>query len=605
MFHADPESVFAAAVRSGLSIIHTQTPSGFRATDGCGRLRPSLPLAIVLLAALPACGRAPEPDVRRASASLAEDASVLEEPVCRESASPPLVKIGWSFDTAAVVQRSAHSPVQLGLEAREDLTVDLRLVSAGLDNRTVFREYGSYALSAGQPIAVQVVLADLPLQAVSHSATGSVEVTITRNDGTKVTMHSPPFYHHFSSNYGTILTYPYDAMIGQFHGGQISQDPSEVEGRVYIDGQWRDIVQQRLLEYQLPVPFAPPIDAFVPEVIGLPPGGPSFGQRLCVDWQTQFLDVAHGEDFVATRGVQTVDASYAIVTIEKVADFNSCIANTPGVCGNVVWEGPLDDVGCTYVSNSTVGDHYYVWLHGQFIKDFDGVPTIARIYWHKDGEIISPPPLPPSIRLSVVHLPEGLGSPYHPFEPPYLEVDSGQDDHVFVIWREWQNAAAVMSLLFKTQFVTYASGYMVHANVGCPTGTPGVSSNDACAVGNSIYVGSWTVEVGGGSFLRWTWPGLLQYKYIIAHEAGHAVMRNGFGWPRNDYTYNGTLQGSCRCDHVAGANQLHCLQSTEYASAPPRWRASDISSPQVSSMTQEVPTALSTTTRSSARTTAR
>lgn len=453
------------------------------------------------------------------------------------------------------------------LEARENVLVDLRLVSEGLDNRRVTREYGSYALAAGQPIMIQVPLSDLPLQTVSHSATGSVEVSITRANGTNLTMHSPTFQHHFNSNYDTIITYPYDLMVDQFQGGQLGQIPGDVEGRVYIDGSWRSIQAQRLLEYQVTIPFAPPIDTVAPELVELPPWQPISGQRLCLDWRTQYLDAAHGEDVAGTYGVQTVDASHAVVTIERVVDFYACSGSSPGACGAIVWEGPLDAAGCILVPDSEVGDQYYVWLHGQFVKEVDGVATTATIHWHKDGQFSLPPPLPPVIRLSAVHRPEGLGSPYHPFEPPYPELDIGQADHVFVVWRAWQNAAAVMSLLFKSPFLSPGRSITVQANAGCQSSNPEIPRNDACTLGSTFYTGPWAVEFSGGPFLHWRWPGVLQYKYVIAHEAGHIAMGHGGGWPRNDYEYIGGSTAACRCDHVTGANQLHCMQSVEYASA--------------------------------------
>src|SRR4029079_4258089 len=75
--------------------------------------------------------------------------------------------------------------------------------------------------------------------------------------------------------------------------------------------------------------------------------------------------------------------------------------------------------------------------------------------------------------------------------------------------------------------------------------------------------------------------GDLRWKFILAHEFGHVMQRNAMGTLWNPYCFtpdggvttdcaapnladHPQAPDSCSCDHVSGANGLHCLQSLEY-----------------------------------------
>jgi len=67
-------------------------------------------------------------------------------------------------------------------------------------------------------------------------------------------------------------------------------------------------------------------------------------------------------------------------------------------------------------------------------------------------------------------------------------------------------------------------------------------------------------------------PHLTQWKFVVGHEIGHSVERDGTGLANNDYTHPvPTVPDSlklCRCDHIPTAAQRpHCLQSREYTGA--------------------------------------
>src|SRR5690606_7730145 len=110
------------------------------------------------------------------------------------------------------------------IESREDTTVDLSLLSQGLDARTVERPYGQLVLSAGVEEQVDVTIADLPLQSVTYSSLATVRATFTRPDGSLMVQNAPPFHHHFSSDYSRSFAYDRDTMESALNHGQLTND---------------------------------------------------------------------------------------------------------------------------------------------------------------------------------------------------------------------------------------------------------------------------------------------------------------------------------------------------------------------------------------------
>jgi len=63
-----------------------------------------------------------------------------------------------------------------------------------------------------------------------------------------------------------------------------------------------------------------------------------------------------------------------------------------------------------------------------------------------------------------------------------------------------------------------------------------------------------------------------RWKFVTAHEIGHVVQRRNTGRFFYQYKFDSELDHpgappECRCDHVAGANAWHCLQSLELPGA--------------------------------------
>ena len=104
----------------------------------------------------------------------------------------------------------------------------------------------------------------------------------------------------------------------------------------------------------------------------------------------------------------------------------------------------------------------------------------------------------------------------------------------------------------------------MHTNLDCPEHV-----DNACAdiphpsyFDGELWTGKWHHSTAGI-------PGDLQYKYVMAHEAGHNAQYYANGIVRNTVDgnpYDDVFAGNwplCLCNHVLTSNQLHCLQSLE------------------------------------------
>lgn len=450
-----------------------------------------------------------------------------------EGAGPAPLALSWQSTFDGI--QSVPSLV-LRVRAREAVKGSLELVSEGLDFRTVGRPYGAFDLKAGERRDIVVRLADVPLQGVSYSSQVAILARLTRVDGSTLTQRSPEFHAHYVDDYARALVYSGETMERVLNHGQHTSDAFDLEGRIWNGAQFEDIDDVRRREYA----GDPPLQAG--PHIGAGSVGPwvptePHGYPVEVDWKTYYLDAGHGEDYANTEGSQTLDASYAFAEIGRVVS-TPCAATEPtNPCVQIVWQGYLDANGRTEVPSPAPGGAYLLWLYSTMKK---GSTTAEVNHW-------SDPTWNTGLRrwrLSF-QVPSGIG-------PVQAKLST--------TWHRTANAAAVMSRLFQVEGIASASGdvYRVHSNKACTSTSSDIPADDACARGGSLYTGPWIRSVDGE-------PGSLQFKYVLAHEAGHAAMHNGPGNPANDY-YASQPMNLCKCNHVLASNRLHCLQSAEYMS---------------------------------------
>jgi len=459
----------------------------------------------------------------------------VREDICLDGAGEAPLRLSWLFNFDGVQLASSLS---LKIESREPVEVQLHLVSQGLDSRTVERPYGSFILPAEGSRTIQVALAELPLQSVSYSALGTVRATFTRVDGSVMAQHAPDFYHHFSDDYEETFVYHFDTMVRELNGGQLTDNVYDLRGRVWQDDSFIDIGEVRWEFYGGPPPdeSGPLVDwgewtgeAFQP-VEGFP---------VCVDWETRYIDAFPGEDYVKSLGTQAVDASYAAFQIGRITSSTPCVVVTPeSSCVEIVSGGWLDKNGCTKLPDAIEGESYIFWIYTK-MKKSGGINVDVKYHDDSGNEkgtqrwrlsfSVPPPmsPLPPAAYLT---------TDFHPAT----------------------NAAAVMSrLLTLPDLLVPASSYKVNVNKDCPD-----SKDNACAVTTVVFTGKWNHSTPGV-------PGDLQYKYVLAHEAGHVVQLLGSGRARynhdgNPYDNEASKEPLCKCeDIVVTSNKKHCLQSRE------------------------------------------
>src|SRR5262249_17773727 len=96
-------------------------------------------------------------------------------------------------------------------------TIDLSLVSFGLDFRTVRRTLDPIRLEPGQRGTRTIELSrELPIQSVSYSSDAFVEARLARVDQAPLVIDSQHVYNHYSSDYERLTVYDYDTMVEAF-----------------------------------------------------------------------------------------------------------------------------------------------------------------------------------------------------------------------------------------------------------------------------------------------------------------------------------------------------------------------------------------------------
>lgn len=473
-----------------------------------------------------------DPEERLASAQSA----FTEGTICTDGASDPPVLVSWLFNFTGIQQATS---LTVRLDPREAVTVVLDLVSEGLDFRRVERPYGSYSLTPGTRRDVVIRLSDLPLQGVSYSSLGTVKVTVTRQDGSILTLWAPPFYHHFSASYGTPSVYTFDTMTEALNGGQHTTDAFDLRGRVWYNNAWIDIRDLRNLEWQqqYSLPAPPAAGSMIGwGAIGSTLTQPASGYAINVDWETRYIDAAHGEDFVNAAGTQFSDASYAYAKIARVISTPCAAYNPNDPCLSVVWEGYLNANGHVKLLNPVRDQSYHIFVYSK-LQVSGNINAEVQLH-HNNGD-----PFPPQYWRMSFYVP-----PLNSILPDVANLTT--------FFHMVAHGTAVLSQLFKSELTILNSSYTVHTNLDCP-GIP----NNACAQNGNVWAGKWLHPTPGV-------PGDLQYKYVMAHEVGHIVQEWGSGIARWDfdgtpYDNGSSSLAACTCSHVVTSNQYHCLQSNE------------------------------------------
>jgi hypothetical protein len=468
--------------------------------------------------------------------STAAVEQAVGEEFCHDGRGDPPLKITW---LTPINIPQATSTLALRLESpAEDVTVDLDLFAQGLDQRQILRSQATrLAVGPRSTIDVTIRLADMPVQSMSFASLGSAKATVTRVDGTVLTMFAPYFYYHYTDSYSQAWIYDFVNLVGRENGGQLTEDAFNLVGQIWKNGAFVEINRARQDEYpgeQIPRASGPIFKYNWPGPPGQEPP-PSSGYKICADWTSQFYDAGHGEDVANTQECQFIRASYARAIAARVTSF-PCAADSPASpCVSVVSDGYLDADGCFWVQNPTYNATYVLWMYAEFKKG----QAAAHVDYYTSDSPATNAGIQSSRMSFFMPLPGSILPPPMPKSPLHPAV----------------NAAAVTSLVLKAPQLITSGSVTVNAGLSCPT-IPG----DACAIAPALYAGTWTNSQGHA--------GDLQSKYVIGHELGHVMQHFGSGIPAANYSATPSNNDArCKCDHVTNANQIHCMGSLEHASA--------------------------------------
>jgi len=437
------------------------------------------------------------------------------------------------------------------------ITVTLTLTSLGLDQRLVKRAQGSTQVAGGGSSVRNIDLTQLPIQGVSYSSMGIVELAVDRGSDT-IHMASAPFHYHFNAAYSAISVYSLDTMNSQLGGGQLTSDAFDLRGRVWNGASYVDITTMRQ-EEGLPLPWAgPQRHTEPPGPQPEPDPWPTVSDlEVCFQWQAKYIDSGnYGQDY-GNNGQYNywhqAIAAYAWVNITRVISY-PCDAGSPGdPCLTSVWKGYLDSHGCVPLGDVPTGT-YFAWPISYFEVERPGAAPCPT---DPTG-----PPCP--YRATVVYYDAndvekgamGLRVPFSVNVSDIIVLIPGA--------LEMTNPGAALSqLLANTDVaVSTTNGPIQPPQVNvmstrrCLTAGCALPADDARTNGRHVYTGPW-VRLDNGK------PGGLQWKNVLAHEYGHVQNHYGSGAFAIAYGDDTPSQPLCKCDHVVSTGKSHCLQSRE------------------------------------------
>jgi hypothetical protein len=139
-------------------------------------------------------------------------------------------------------------------------------------------------------------------------------------------------------------------------------------------------------------------------------------------------------------------------------------------------------------------------------------------------------------------------------------------------------ASAVVGTLFTTPSLTSTKRLTISVGQGCSgqgldatdPATGKLVPAEACLTPAGVVNFGQNVVLGADGKRYLADNDTTVEKYVVAHELGHALEKSLNGGAAGNYHYDaGTWDGQlCGCNHVAGANKVHCLQSSgSHASA--------------------------------------
>ncbi len=456
--------------------------------------------------------------------------------------------VRWLYDFAEI-KRRASLDLWVDNPYATPIAVNLTLASHGLDQRVVKRALGSMQVAAGSNGTFAVDLTLLPIQGVSYSSLGIVELAVDRGPDT-IHVTSRPFHYHFLptfTSYGNPYVYSFDTMMAQLDGG-LGAGAFDLRGRVWKGSSWVAVAVLRD-EEGLPSSWSGTPFRFDPGPPQPPDTPPATGNlEICFEWRTKFIDAGYGEDFATTVSDQVVRAAHTYAELARVIS-TPCDAFASGdPCLDVKFQGYLDENGCVIMASAVQGADYFAFVHSYFRRERPGQFNDFTA----DVRYVDP----------LTDTSQGFVSWRVQFQPSTVQSPPW-NIIAPVPFLTTANTNATLSRQLAQPDLPAIDGGIHHfaprIHVWAhkrDTGQPGYEDG-AVAYGENVYTGDW---------LRWDndAPGGLQSKMILAHEYGHVHHHNGSNSLTKDYGADQPSETLCTCDEVEPAsNRRHCLQSRE------------------------------------------
>ncbi|MGE0323685.1 MAG: hypothetical protein AB7S68_15345 [Polyangiaceae bacterium] len=490
---------------------------------------------------------------------------------CAPAHDPTRVEVAW---VSNLTQTRRAARLDYVVTANADADADIVLEVFGLDHRMERVNLGRLSLQKDDKVTGSIKLSDLPLKGVSH-ATSVVVKAVTQADDSEVVSATPQAFVHFSANYKQAFAYDLDQVITRHHGGHVSGNGIDIEGRVGAD----DVVERRTRELKNKRALAavqghgsagadstPSYEPAVTwgaaeelgnvslsedrmQALGLerqPEGAMQTlsndpWYRVCPLWTTSYLDADSGN--AATYDGAPVWANNAQAKVRRL----SC--STFGCFYTTLWDGYLDESGCSPQIDLAEQTDYVVQVTTNLKRTYYNLESNATV------EYIAAGPSNQGAVTLTKGFRTGTRGDTFTFAAPDLPY------HML------GNVAATASRMYSSSESGWVLGGRYDMDVGPGAGSClGYNYNtpQQCeAVG-----GTWSTVAGE----IWTGTDDHRWKYVLAHELGHQIQEAAIGIPQHEYLFNGnpdpaSAPWQLRCDHVTGQNDWHCLQSIERTSA--------------------------------------
>jgi hypothetical protein len=455
------------------------------------------------------------------------------------------VDVGWRDQDLGGSIRSSKASIYARIQNNSDAEQSgkLYLVASGLDGQTIKRQLSTFKLGAKATRDVPVAVRRLPIQS-QQLAFVVVQAEFDGGDGYLTRVPTPPLHYMFNAQFRQARFY-YDKDLMQLsQESQLADAPGSVSHVARIareDGTLEEVDAAPLRETDgfsqgpttvqffrkddLPVRTAtqesqPPAAAMAESESS---GVAAISPRICTTWNVFYRDSGRGEDFMSAPDFHQEPARFAYVQLINSA-------------GNTVWEGNLNDSGCT-VRSLAPGNYRLIQYTDQMTS---GTRTFST-FWNYDGT-----------EDGFVFIPTVTTAFTLTSSTVTITLRPTTNNPAF-------NAAAVAGQVLLSNLTLGGLGmpdgqYNIMTNLGCPENPPGT---DACYHEATDHVRTGTTVIAGRDGAYW--------KFMIAHELGHYVQDRAMGMPTRELEGDVSSEPLCTCNHYdqTWGNQLHCMQSRE------------------------------------------